>query len=159
MMTSVVLVVLFCGLLARCSSAASIEEQLKLLTARLESVEAQLVSLERSCVLKEELERLVPRKEASSRGPAAPIDADAPMSCPCNSFNASIVSIGSAGLPAELVIGSPETGTVNGVNIVALDNGAVKKTGDQAIAGSLDVQALTMGGWTFAPAADGTLPI
>ena len=56
----------------------------------------------------------------------------APLPCGCNTFNASVVTVtGDATGAAELVIGTPETGVINGVNIVALDNSAVKASGDQ----------------------------
>jgi hypothetical protein len=86
---------------------------------------------------------------------ASRVDAD--VVCGCNAFNTSTVLVngdGSGG-PTELLVGTPATGIINGVNIVALDNAAVKTTGDQAIAGTLSVPALKVGEWTIAPNANG----
>jgi hypothetical protein len=45
------------------------------------------------------------------------------------------VTIGDGSSLTQLLVGSPATGEVNGVNIVALANSAVKNSGDQSIAG------------------------
>jgi hypothetical protein len=52
------------------------------------------------------------------------------------------VTIGDGSSLTQLLVGSPATGEVNGVNIVALANSAVKNSGDQTIAGECVARGL-----------------
>lgn len=79
----------------------------------------------------------------------------APLLCQCNAFNSTYVSVGDGEVRTDLVVGSPETGFVNNVNIAALDAAAVKNSGAQSIAGSLSVQSLSIGAWTLAATPTG----
>ena len=94
---------------------------------------------------------------SDSRSVRQPDGEAPPVPCGCNTFNASVVTVtGDGGAVTQVVIGTPETGVINGVNIVALDNSAVKTSGDQAIAGTLTVGALKIGAdWTLAETATG----
>jgi hypothetical protein len=77
--------------------------------------------------------------------------------CPCDTFNATTVTIGDGSGVAQLIVGSPATGLVNGVNVVALANSAVRNFGDQTIAGTLSVQALQIGEWSLSQDGSGNL--
>ena len=85
--------------------------------------------------------------QSGAAGPSVP--------CGCNSFNASVVTIGDGSSTTELLVGSPETGTVNGVNVVQLANSMLKTTGDQTISGTLTVTGLQIGGFTVSESSTG----
>lgn len=85
-----------------------------------------------------------------------------PVSCGCNLLLAPFVNISAPTgpqSPVELSVGTPETGTVNGVNINKLANSAVRTAGDQSISGTLSVDSLQVGAWKFVQSSDGDLII
>jgi hypothetical protein len=83
--------------------------------------------------------------------------------CGCNTFANATVSIVSPGQNVHLVVGTPETGFINGVNINSLSNivsnQAILNAGSQNIEGSLQVQSLKIGLWTLGMDGDGNLNI
>ena len=107
---------------------------------------------------------------------------DPPIYCGCNTLNATTINITGPAPHSSvgLNVGTPEKGTINGININQLANTvscyfclyfkaslltifkrtqALRTVGDQAISGALAVDSLLIGTWKLAPTADGSLLI
>lgn len=129
---------------------ASLDGKLASIVSAIQQLDGALLALQRysneqSETIRALTARLGEVEAASAAGP-----------CSCAALPADTLTVGSPGSPrTELLVGTPRTGFVNGVNVAALASEAVRNSGTQTIAGTLAVQSLTVGDWTLEPTTQG----